>query len=430
MHQTQENKGLSVSLRYCLYSRKSTDTEDKQVLSLESQENELMRLAEDSKLNVVKTLKESRSAKDPGRPVFNEMIELFKSGKVDAILCWKIDRLTRNPVDGGQIQWLLQNNKIKCIRTFEKNFLPSDNVLLMSIEQGMANQYIRELSTNVKRGLRTRCELGWRPGVSPTGYLNEKHVDKKCQCRVDPKRGHIIKQMFEKVAHESWSGRKIYRWLKDMDFKTHRGKHLVLANVYLILRNSFYTGQFEFPVGSNQWYTGKHTPIIDKELFDKVQNVLNENYIPKTESKEFAFTKLIKCAYCGSGITADEKFKKLKDGGTNRHVYYFCTRKGKDGCQNPYINETELIKELIELMDKVDIDEIGIKTRIEDEIKRFNKFRSGVLGYKQDKTSPEVDVRNYTKYLLREGTLIEKRELLGCLQSKLFLKDKKITLNM
>ncbi len=429
MHQTHE-KGLAVPLRYCLYSRKSTDTEDKQVLSLESQENELMRLAETSNLNVVKTLKESKSAKDPGRPVFNEMIELFKSGKVDAILCWKIDRLTRNPVDGGQIQWLLQNNKIKCIRTFEKNFLPSDNVLLMSIEQGMANQYIRELSTNVKRGLRTRCELGWRPGVSPTGYLNEKHVDKKCQCRVDPKRGHVIKQMYEKVAHESWSGRKIYRWLKEIDFKTHRGKHLVLANVYLILRNSFYTGQFEFPVGSNQWYTGKHTPIIDKELFDKVQNALNENYIPKTESKEFAFTKLIKCAYCGSGITADEKFKKLKDGGTNRHVYYFCTRKGKDGCQNPYINESELINELIELMDKVDLDEIGIKTRIEDEIKRFNKFRSGVLGYKQDKSSPEVDVRNYTKYLLREGTLIEKRELLACMQSKLALKDKKIHLTI
>ncbi|KKR31747.1 MAG: hypothetical protein UT65_C0018G0001, partial [Parcubacteria group bacterium GW2011_GWF2_39_8b] len=103
--------------------------------------------------------------------------------------------------------------------------------------------------------------------------------------------------------------------LKEIDFKTHRGKHLVLANIYLILRNSFYTGQFEFPVGSGQWYIGKHTPIIDKELFDKVQNALNENYIPKTESKEFAFTKLIKCGYCSAGITADEKFRKLVGGG-------------------------------------------------------------------------------------------------------------------
>ncbi|KKR45546.1 MAG: hypothetical protein A3G47_01110 [Candidatus Zambryskibacteria bacterium RIFCSPLOWO2_12_FULL_39_45] len=202
-----------------------------------------------------------------------------------------------------------------------------------------------------------------------------------------------------------------------------------MANIYLILRNSFYTGQFEFPVGSGQWYIGKHTPIIDKELFDKVQNALNENYIPKTESKEFAFTKLIKCGYCSAGITADEKFRKLVGGGTNRHAYYFCTRKGKDECKNPYINEPDLINELIELMDKVDLDEIGIKARIEDEIARFNKLRSGVLGYKQDKASPEVDVRNYTKYLLREGTLIEKRELLGFLKSKLVLRNKKIILN-
>ncbi len=69
-----------------------------------------------------------------------------------------------------------------------------------------------------------------------------------------------------------------------------------------------------------------------------------------------------------------------------------------------------------------------MRARIEDEIRRFNKFRSGVLGYKQDKAVIDVDVKNYTKYLLKEGTVIEKRELLGCLQSKLFLKDKKITL--
>lgn len=283
-------------------------------------------------------------------------------------------------------------------------------------------------AVNVKRGLRTRCEMGWRPGVAPTGYLNEKHIDKKCQCRIDPKRGPIIKQMFEKVAHEQWSGRKLYRWLREIDFKTHRGKPLVLANVYIILRNPFYYGDFEYPVGGGQWYTGRHTPIIDKELYTKVQMTLNANFIPKTESKEFAFTKLVRCGHCGSGISADEKFKKLKDGGVNRHVYYFCTKARNIDCKNPPINEPSLIEELIGLMDTVDLDELGIRTRIEDEIKRFNKFRSGVLGHKQDKVEIDVDVRNYTKYLLKEGTIIEKRELLGCLQSKLFLKDKKIEL--
>ncbi len=155
---------------------------------------------------------------------------------------------------------------------------------------------------------------------------------------------------------------------------------------------------------------------------------MKENYIPKTESKEFAFTKLIRCGHCGSGISADEKFKKLKDGGVNRHVYYFCTKARNIDCTNSPINEPSLISELVELMDRVDLDELGIRSRIEDEIARFNKFRTGVLGHKQEKASPEVDVRNYTKYLLKEGTLVEKQELLACMKSKLVLRDKKISL--
>ena len=210
--------------------------------------------------------------------------------------------------------------------------------------------------------------------------------------------------------------------------KTKTGKPLVLANIYLILRNSFYYGEFEYPVGSNNWYTGKHTPIITKELFDRVQLTLNEKFIPKTESKEFAFTKLIKCGYCGSGISADEKFKKLKNGGVNRHVYYFCTRARNIDCKNPAINETNLINELVELMDKIDLDELGVKATIEKELARFNKFRIGVLGHKKETHESDIDVRNYTKYLLKEGTLIEKRELLFFLKSKLILKDRKIIL--
>ena len=426
MEKTQPQEAL----RYCLYARKSTEAEDKQALSIESQVKEMQTIAEREHLHIVDIKRESHSSKEVGqRPVYNQMISEIRSGKYNAVATWSPDRLSRNAGDLGSIVDLMDQKLLHEIRTYGQKFTnnPNEKFLLM-ILGSQAKLENDNKAVNVKRGLRTRCEMGWRPGVAPTGYLNEKHVDKKCQCHIDPKRAPVIKQMFEKVASESWSGRKIYRWLKEIDFKTKTGKHLVLANIYLILRNSFYMGRFEFPVGSNNWYQGKHTPIIDQELYDKVQNILNQKYIPKTESKEFAFTKLIKCGYCRSGITADEKFKKLRDGGVNRHVYYFCTQKGKDGCNNPYINETELISELIELMDKVSLDEIGIRKRIEDEISRFNKFRSGVLGYKKDKTSPEVDVRNYTKYLLSEGTLIEKRELLGCLKSKLYLRDKKISL--
>lgn len=428
MKHKQVEQAPMAPLKYCLYSRKSTEAEDKQALSIESQVKEMQTLAERDNLHIVEIKREAHSSKEVGqRPVYNQMLSEIKEGKFNAILTWAPDRLSRNAGDLGSVVDLMDQGKLIEIKTYGQKFTnnPNEKFLLM-ILGSQAKLENDNKAVNVQRGLRTRCEMGWRPGVAPTGYLNEKHADKKCQCRIDPKRGPVIKQMFEKVAYEQWSGRKVYRWLRDIDFKTHRGKPLVLANIYIILRNPFYYGDFEYPKGGGQWYTGKQTPIIDKILYDKVQMTINQNLIPKTESKEFAFTKLIHCGYCGSGISADEKFKKLKDGGVNRHVYYFCTKARNIDCKNPPINEPSLITELIELMDKVDLDELGIKTRIEDEISRFNKFRTGVLGHKQEKISLDIDVRNYTKYLLKDGTMMEKRELLSCMKSKLIMREKKI----
>jgi len=326
----------------------------------------------------------------------------------------------------GSVVDLIDQKLLVEIRTYGQRFTnnPNEKFLLM-ILGSQAKLENDNKAVNVKRGLRTRCEMGLRPGVAPTGYLNEKHVDKKCQCRIDPKRAPVIKQMFEKVANKQYSGKKIFRWLLEIGFKTKTGKSLVLGNIYLILRNPFYYGEFEYPVGSDNWYAEKHTPIISKELFDKVQMTLNENFIPKTESKESAFTKLIKCGYCGSGISADEKFKKLKDGGVNRHVYYFCAKARNIDCKNPAINELNLIDELVELMDKVYLDELGVKSKVEQEIVRLNRFKA-MLGQKEKNTNVNVSSRDYAKYLLKEGTLIEKRELLSFLKSKLVLKDRKI----
>ena len=138
---------------YFLYARKSTDVEDKQVLSIEAQLNELRSLAKRDGLEITAEFIEKRTAKMPGRPIFNEMAQRIQAGEAQGIICWKIDRLARNPVDGGQISWLLQQGVIQHIRTHDRSYLPGDNVLMMSVEFGMANQYIRDLSANTKRGL-------------------------------------------------------------------------------------------------------------------------------------------------------------------------------------------------------------------------------------------------------------------------------------
>src|SRR3989338_3914900 len=156
-----------------LYARKSTDVEDKQVLSIEAQLSELRALAKREGLEIAEEFVEKRSAKMPGRPVFMDMIARIQRKEAQGVVCWKIDRLARNPVDGGQIQWLLQNGTIAHIQTHDRAYYPADNVMLMSVEFGMANQYIRDLSVNTARGLRAKARRGDFPGTAPAGYRND-----------------------------------------------------------------------------------------------------------------------------------------------------------------------------------------------------------------------------------------------------------------
>jgi site-specific DNA recombinase len=244
---------------------------------------------------------------------------------------------------------------------------------------------------------------------------------------VDPERAPIIKKIFEKVAYEKWSGKKVYHWLKfELNFRSAQGnKNLTLSNIYLILQNTFYYGVFEYPRKSGNWYTGRHEPIITRELFDLVQQQINAHVV-KTEDKEFAFTKLITCGLCGSGISADEKFKKQKNGNVHRYVYYGCTKARDKNCKSGYINEEELISQLEGFIEKIDVDELGIKEKIKAEVERFKKFNRIVLGTKTKIETSEIDIRNYAKYILREGTTGEKRELLGCLKSRISLQQKMV----
>lgn len=416
-----------VKVKYCLYARKSTESEEQQVLSIDSQIKEMLVMADRDCLEIVETKKESHSAKEAGqRPVFNEIVEEIKSGKFNGILTWAPDRISRNAGDLGRIVDLMDQGLLHEIRTYGQKFTNSPNEkFLLMILGSQAKLENDNKVVNVKRGLRARCEMGLWPCTAPTGYLNSKSRDERCHVLVDPHRAHIIKKMFEKVAYEKWSGRKIYGWLKnEMKFKTKNGKALTLSNVYITLRNHFYYGTFEYPKGGGQWYQGKHAPIITKELFDKVQESIVEHVI-KTESKEFAFTKLITCALCGSGITADEKFKKQKNGNVHRYVYYGCCRFRDNNCKSGYMREEDLIEQLAEVMDKVQLDEIGMKEKIKAEIERHKKFQSGLLGVKEKNIKvADIDIRNYAKYILREGTIFEKRELLGCLKSKLMMANK------
>ena len=418
-------------VKYVLYARKSTESEERQVLSIDSQIKEMLQIAERDGLEITEIRRESHSAKNSSeRPVFNSIVVDIRAGKFNGIMTWAPDRLSRNAGDLGSLVDLMDQKLLLDIRTFGQKFSNSPNEkFLLMILCSQAKLENDNRGVNVRRGLRTRCEMGLRPGLAPTGYLNEKTAERRCHAIIDPERGPIIKKMFEKAAHDKWSGRKIYHWLKfEINFRTRTNHHLSLSNVYIILQNTYYYGVFEYPDKSGNWYNGKHEPLVTKELFDRVHEQLTRDRIQK-DSKEFAFTKLITCDLCGSGITADEKYKKLKDNTVARYVYYGCTRARDLNCKGGYMREEELIEQLLKVLDKISLNDLGIKIKFEQEVQRYNIFRRMVLGKGKDSKSEEaLDIKIYTRYLLKEGSIVEKRELLANIKSRLKLKNKQIVL--
>ncbi|MCC7004723.1 recombinase family protein [Candidatus Nomurabacteria bacterium] len=420
-------------IKYCLYARKSTEQEDKQALSIESQVREMQALAEREKLNVVEIKREAHSSKEVGqRPVYNELLAEIKQGKFNGILTWAPDRLSRNAGDLGAVVDLMDQKLLLEIRTYGQKFTnnPNEKFLLMILGSQAKLENDNKM-VNVKRGLRARCEMGLWPSVPPTGYLSNPDRNRKCEVITDPARGHIIRQMFEKVAYDGWSGRRLYKWMaNDLQFKTKTGKPLTLSNIYIILKNTFYYGEFEYPKASGQWYVGKHEPVITKDLYLQVQDKITSDSVIHAQDKEFAFTKMMTCGLCGSGVTADEKFKKLKDGTTARYVYYGCTRFRDKDCPCGYIREEELIDQLSSLLETISLNEIGMKDKIKAEIEAHTEFQESVLGktVKEKIKIKEVDIRNFAKHILRKRPIHEKRELLSNLRSKLMLKDKQISL--
>lgn len=423
---------ITAPTKYCLYARKSSESEERQVLSVDSQVKEMLQLAEREGLEIVDVRRESHSAKDSGqRPVFNEILKDIKAGRFTGLLTWAPDRLSRNAGDLGSLVDLMDQRHLLDIRTFGQRFTnsPSEKFLLM-ILCSQAKLENDNKSVNVKRGLRMRCEMGLWPAPAPTGYLNEKRVDRRGYVMVDPDRAPIIKQMFEKVANEKWSGRKVYHWLRfDMNFRAAASnKPLTLSNVHKLLQTPFFYGSFEYPVKSGKWYAGKHEPIITRELYDRVQEQLKRDLIVH-EAHEFAFSRVIECGLCGSKICGEEKTKVLKKtGGIARYVYYGCNRSKDRDCKCGYVQEEDLVSQIAALVDDLEWDEKPIREKFEQEYARMKKFQKAFLGIVAPTGDQAFDPKRYVVHVLKQGSLEERREFLGHLKTRIVLTRKKVSL--
>ena len=431
MEQTSPNPN---PLRYCLYVRKSSEQSERQALSIDSQIAEMQAVATRDGLLITEILRESHSAKESGqRPVYNEMVQGLTEGRYNAILTWAPDRLSRNAGDLGAIVDLMDKGKLVEIKTVSQRFTnhPNEKFLLM-ILCSQAKLENDNKSVNVKRGLKTKVEMGYRPNMSPLGYLHDKYAEKGARrIYIDPLRGPIIKEAFHKVAYECWTGRDLKRWLDDeKQFKTRKGKKITLSMIYRLMENPFYTGRYEFPKNSGKWFEGKHEPLITKEVFDRVQENMKGNpHKAHAGSKEFGFSRIFKCGSCGSGICADEKIKRLKDGTIRRYVYYGCNKKWMTGCKEPWMREESLLEQLYEMIDKIDIRELGAVDRIKEEIEKVQKMITSLGGHAEKliDTIPNIDAKSCAKYILKEGTREEKRDLMEHLQTNFTIQSGKIS---
>ena len=420
---------------YCLYVRKSSEDDERQALSIESQIEAMRKVAERDKLDVVEIIRESKSAKASGaREGFNTLLEWLRQWRYNSILSWAPDRLSRNAWDLGSVVDLMDQGKLQEIRTNGQIFknAPNEKFLLM-ILCSQAKLENDNRSINVIRGLKTKAELWHLPHKAPLGYTNERsYLRNGWKIAIDPERAPYIKLIFEKVAHEGMSGRAVQRFLlEETPMRTRSGKPLVVSAIYSILNNSMYYGMYEYPRGSGNWCKGNYESIITKELFDEVQDQLNLSPRYRPRNKNFEFTKIMKCGLCGSGITAQEKFKKIlgqKD--PRSYVYYHCSKCHDHKCKNPMIREDALILQLLEMLDDIDINTISVWDSLKEEIRRYNLFQSQLL--KKDSrdvvSAKQINLREYMKYMISNGSKDEKREILGMIQADIILKDKKVSI--
>ena len=431
---------MEEKVKYCLYARKSSESDERQTMSIDSQIKEMRTLAEREQLNIIELRQESHSAKKSGnRPVFVKLLEDIDKGIFNGILTWAPDRLSRNAGDLGSLVDLMDQGKLHEIKTYSQSFKnnPNEKFLLM-ILCSQAKLENDNRGVNVKRGLRAKCQMGIRPGMAPIGYLNVLNNNRISEVMPDKERSWVVQEMYRRVAEQGHSGRTIRKWLKEIGFTTRSGTLLALSKIYSTLKNPFYYGEFQY---GDEWYKGIHEPLIDKQLWDKVQKQLETP--PKNwHKKKFPFKTLCICGSCGGGVTAEEKYKKLKYGGQSKHVYYHCARSVDYDCEEPYITEADLIRQLLTHINagKVRIHKTKIAKKMKLDIDRFHRLRSEVLNQEYlsgnldeietsaIKKNDEEMAINYLKHILKTGSSDDRQEALGMIWTKFILTNRSLKL--
>jgi DNA invertase Pin-like site-specific DNA recombinase len=360
--------------RYFIYCRKSSEDQDHQILSIESQRLELNKYAKRENLTIVAIKEEAKSAKSPGRPVFNDMLKRITRGEADGILAWHPDRLARNALDGGQVIHLLDIGKLIDMRfptyTFENT---SQGKFMLAIIFGQSKYYVDSLSENIRRGNRTKREKGWLPCCAPIGYLNSRSETGEKNIVADQDRFSLIKRLWELFlsgGHSIPQLREIAEHrlgLRTPKRRRRGGSPLCASGLYRVFSNPFYAGQIAH---ESQWYPGKHEAMISVAQFERAQTLLGRPNRARPKTHKFAYTGLVRCGNCQASVTAEEKVNRYG----SRYVYYRCTHNKRHiVCREKAISEVQLETQIIEFLGRISLsgEEVDrVMSVLEDERKK------------------------------------------------------------
>lgn len=378
---------MITSIKYFIYARKSTDREDKQVASIEDQIFEVQKIARNKDLVIADIISEAQSAKEPGRDGFNSMLKRIQKGEAQGILCWKLNRLARNPVDGGQISWMLQQNIIRHIQTFGSEYHPKDNVIVMNVEFGMANQYVKDLSVDTKRGMRRKAQRGWLASpVLPIGYLHNpnRNLDSsEDEIIIDPVRFKLVKKLWKLLLTGEYTIAELHDKSIAIGLRNNKGKPYHLNTIRKIFENTFYAGYFKWKDEEEEMVKlqGKHRNMISQSEYKAAQYILKGKSRPTRHFKRMLpYAGVLKCGSCTSAVCGDRKIQVICTGCKNKfsvkstticsrcfldvskmkkpvyvdHTYYRCTRR-RNNCKEQAIKEEEIENQIASMLDKIEI---------------------------------------------------------------------------
>ena len=330
--------------RYAIYCRKSSESDERQIQSLPDQISTLKSYITSRGLqDVGEPFQESKSAKIPGRPVFNQLIEMIEAGEVNGIILLNPSRLSRNTIDTGRIIYLMDQGKLHEVVTpyqaFKNNPYDKFMLNLLCTQAKLEND---NKSVNVRESLMLKAERGVFPGKARPGYKNNhEKLQGLRDISAHPIYFDLMRKLFDLALTGNYSIEALSREAGNLGIRSSKsGRPICKSWMHRLLRDPFYTGMFMY---CGKLYQGQHPALLTEDEFNLLQDIVEGRTKGKPRKHNSTLNGLIKCGECGYCVTTETHTKRYKNGTTQEFAYYRCTKKSKDDkCNQPYLQSKKL----------------------------------------------------------------------------------------